>query len=1247
MYGAWVSTTTGRVIIQTAPTLADVTFSRLGATRGISPVAIDYTLVDNQGDLADLECEFAQDIDEDWHRCAEFLAPRSEGRYDLTSSPIALLGVGGIRHRFVWDPSGQFDAAPATFLKLTVRDDFGETSKIIALPGPVSPRAVAPVPGEDVPKPGYRNHALIFGIEGADANEGVGLTNAVLRGLVTGDFNKDGETDVAAAYGDGTVAAFLGKRADGTAQGTFEQSGSTDVEFVPADLVAGDFDCDGNLDLATANEAANGSPTTVLLGDGVGGFAVFGGETDYTALYLPRALAVGDFDEDGCDDLAIVHSRSLPYNETTLSVTAKGPNQVFLGSNNFSPAFDLRDVAVSDVNNDGILDLALIDGASSSMLVMLGTGTNGLGDGGFASTVPSQHSVQHGPNAIAASDLNQDGAAELVVASSEGVTYFSNDGAGTLASSLISNKGSIQAAIADISGDLVPDVLIGCHSTDATLQWLDIFPGNDEGGVGPPFSVSEPTNSSRQISQIAVAQVGGDRAPDLIYSANGASIHQLRRDIGSFRGYFDSNGHLTSWGEGDYAPKRHGSQYTLLPQPNVSLPVDIDRDGDVDLVVGGGDPAVTDDGDELGMVVMRGFGSTGPGQASFMLESFIPTTFVLYAMAAGDFDGDGVSDIAAAGTTAGVSPEAVVGVFLGNGADVGDFTFTAGAILSPPSTAATAIVVTDLNADGVNDIVTANSDNTNMEDSDETLTVFVGSGDGTFSSPQSLAAASNETSLLSFYQDNTTYDPRGLAVCDINTDGRPDLITTAYSVAEGGGVSVLLGDTPAGTFLAQARTSVTVNGHDFDPLALACADVDEDGIPDVILAGIEATAGPNGDGAEAVLFGDGTDGVGLGTLSGQKVFSFNPIPYVTLRFGSSVAVGDVTGDGHPDLVVGSTQFGVILRQGTGNRDKLFGDDPTYYPPEYDIVNPPDLPRRQSVVLADVDNDEVPDVIVTDALMRTVTLLSSHKADREPWRRQLAAWSGADTNLPAYTPASMMFGGVDRFGRKRAAPSISQYLAALAPDGSPDFNAALRRATLQGPADPAEASKGVLLTRPWRIAGDIRFSRVTDPDLVGTAGPRLQLLHTFGALHPGAVSEFDFDREGSDLASTDFALQRGFVVALPIEPQWKDSEIDPTRVHVFQAVTDYVRASNADSDPFALDSRAQRFLPRVSDGAEGYRDVVFPKITWRSIPMDIDGDFATGQQAGPRFIVALTAPGERRIEVLTEKLGTFQALLVLH
>ena len=128
--------------------------------------------------------------------------------------------------------------------------------------------------------------------------------------LAAGDWDRDGDVDLAAAnFGSSSVGIL---KNDGT--GSLSQSGSVAMQIGATAVVAGDWDGDGDLDMAVANFSANS--VALLTNDGSGLFSV---AQTVSGQQGAKGLAVGDWDGDGDLDLAVANS---------------GPNSVAILLNN-------------------------------------------------------------------------------------------------------------------------------------------------------------------------------------------------------------------------------------------------------------------------------------------------------------------------------------------------------------------------------------------------------------------------------------------------------------------------------------------------------------------------------------------------------------------------------------------------------------------------------------------------------------------------------------------------------------------------------------------------------------------------------------------------------------------------------------------------------------------------------------------------------------------------------------------------
>src|SRR6185369_2682810 len=86
---------------------------------------------------------------------------------------------------------------------------------------------------------------------------------------------------------------------------TFGAATNFTVGTGPVSVAVGDFNGDGKLDLAVANQTTNN--VSVLLGNGAGSF---GAATNFAVGTLPTPVAVGDFNGDGKLDLAVANLTS-------------------------------------------------------------------------------------------------------------------------------------------------------------------------------------------------------------------------------------------------------------------------------------------------------------------------------------------------------------------------------------------------------------------------------------------------------------------------------------------------------------------------------------------------------------------------------------------------------------------------------------------------------------------------------------------------------------------------------------------------------------------------------------------------------------------------------------------------------------------------------------------------------------------------------------------------------------------------
>ena len=176
-------------------------------------------------------------------------------------------------------------------------------------------------------------------------------------GVGIGDFNHDGNLDVAVSGGPyQNIAVLLGN-----GDGSFQTPISYPDPFEPLGIAVADFNHDNNLDLAIADYA--GSLGKILLGNGDGSF--HGGNT-FGAGMLPATLVAADFNQDTNVDLAV-----SDFHKGTVAVLRGKGDGTFLLPVFYPTGTKPTMVTMGDFNLDGSMDLVAINGIDNTVTVLL------------------------------------------------------------------------------------------------------------------------------------------------------------------------------------------------------------------------------------------------------------------------------------------------------------------------------------------------------------------------------------------------------------------------------------------------------------------------------------------------------------------------------------------------------------------------------------------------------------------------------------------------------------------------------------------------------------------------------------------------------------------------------------------------------------------------------------------------------------------------------------------------------------
>jgi Bacterial Ig-like domain (group 3)/FG-GAP-like repeat len=353
---------------------------------------------------------------------------------------------------------------------------------------------------------------------------------------------------------------------------------------------------------------------------------------------------------------------------------------------------------------------------------------------------------------------------------------------------------------------------------------------------------------------------------------------------------------------------------------------DINADGNPDLVVGNQCADSNCAGSTLAVFLGNGDGTFKPPM-TYPTGGYDATSVVIV-----DVNGDNKPDLVVSNLCAaygGCLQGGSVSILLGKG----DGTFQSAMSYTSGATDTNSVAVGDLNGDGKPDLVLA-SYCIQSGCVNGVISVLLGNGDGTFQSP-------------ALFASDGTY-AFSIALGDLNGDGKLDVAVANLSDNSGtkGSAAVLLGNGD-GTL----KTAVTYDSGGYQSLSIAVADVNSDGIPDLVIGNSCVNDNNCNSGIVGILLGNGN-----GTFQNATAYgSGGDAEGLVLN---SVAVGDVNGDGWLDVVMSNqdngnnSNVGILL----GNGDGTFQTATNYSSGgHYDTA----------VALSDVNRDGKLDLIVTN------------------------------------------------------------------------------------------------------------------------------------------------------------------------------------------------------------------------------------------------------------------------------------------
>lgn len=441
------------------------------------------------------------------------------------------------------------------------------------------------------------------------------------------DFNRDGVPDLAAVSWGGTpyLSILLG---DGN--GGFRPPVLYPLDLESMDLVARDFDNDGDVDLAVAETGRLWEGLYVSLWRN-------GGEGNFTRVGLfvtgddgPSGITAADFNGDGFADVAVAHDEYIGV-DNTVSVLFNNSGSGFQSPVVYTIASGTNDLDSADMDGDGDADIIVAHEGNRWSTMRNDNGTFaplGTFQGIPAGSIPEEPT-------ITAADVDGDGDRDVLYSNRDSggvgqgaIGLWRNNGNFTFGApetlSLLTpldtyTSGGTDIDVADVTHDGAADILVG----NADGLWF-LLAGNGSGGFlqAKLFAAGDAHDYSSSID-IEAVDLDGEGDLDVIVLANGSLEACVYLNPGS--GQFEQP-LPTPMANPGYAPAF----------PTNLRAGDIDRDGDLDLVTG----FRSDFSDRYGLTLRRNNGDGTFGPLVEMLEPTYPIDLVL-----ADINRDGSLDI--------------------------------------------------------------------------------------------------------------------------------------------------------------------------------------------------------------------------------------------------------------------------------------------------------------------------------------------------------------------------------------------------------------------------------------------------------------------------------------------------------------------------------------------------------------------------------------------------------------------------
>jgi gliding motility-associated-like protein len=793
----------------------------------------------------------------------------------------------------------------------------------------------------------YRNISTSGSLSAGSFAPGIDFSTGTNPSCVTtGDIDGDGKQDIIVTnWGSSTISIFRNTSTSGSiTNGSFAAKVDFATGSDPDDIAVGDIDGDGRPDIAVINIISGtvsifrntSSPGSITSGS-------LAARIDFATGSSPTGVAIGDIDGDGKQDIAISN-----YGSNSVSIFRNISTSGSISAGSFAPKVDFttgtnpKGVIINDIDGDGKPDLTVLNYSDMTLSVFRNTSISGsITSGSFDTRIDFTTGLN--PCSFTISDINGDSKPDLSVINNgdNTVSIFSNTStsgsitSGSFAAKIdfISGNNPRNLNVGDLDGDGRQDLIV----TNYNINTVSVLQNTISFSVPIPPVITSFTPTSGPIgSVVAIAgtNFSATAANNIVWfgavqtTVTAASATELTVTVPTGATYqpitVTVNG-LTAYSSKPFIVTFPSTQiidattlaikvdFTTEASPNGIAIGDIDCDGKPDLVIANTLSDIVS--------VYRNISTSGSISAgSFSAKVDFATGAFPHGVAIGDIDGDG-------------KPDLVVTNFTSNTVSVYRNTSTSGSLSAgsfavrvdlPTGMHPQNVAIGDIDGDGKPDIaVTNNGDDIVSIFRNTTAPGSITAGSfaarvdfptGTGSGPwgiiirdmdgddkPDLVVTNNKSNSISVYRNTSTpgsitlsslfpitaTTPLGIAIGDIDGDGKPDLVVTYINYNT---VMVIRNTSTSGLISFDNRIDLTTGSS---PTGVAIGDIDGDGKQDIVISNY-------GSNSVSIFRNISTPGsISAGSFAAKVDFNTGLTP-------SGIAIGDIDGDGKPDLVAANS-----------------------------------------------------------------------------------------------------------------------------------------------------------------------------------------------------------------------------------------------------------------------------------------------------------------------------------------------------